>query len=129
MNRANNAAIVSLLAILFFTLHFADDIYRGFEEGDLFDYIGILIVAVWLHATITSSDRPIGLGIMLLFSLGAAAVPALHMTGPGMAGGRIHGSSGAFFWVWMLIALGATGLVSAALSAQALWRLRRAAQR
>ena len=63
---------------------------------------------------------------MLLFSMGAAAVPLLHMTGAGMVGGRIAGTSGMFFSAWTLIALGASGLVSAALSARELLRPRSA---
>lgn len=119
--------ITSLVAILFFTLHFADDIARGFEAGDLFDYVGILITAVWLFATLVLTGTRSGLAIILVMSIGAAGVPAIHMTGAGMAGGRIANSSGVFFWAWTLIALGATGLVSAGIAASELWRLRRAA--
>ena len=116
--------VTSLVAILLFTFHFADDIVRGLEQGDLFDYTGILIVAAWLYATLALNERRAGLAVMLLFSLGAAAVPALHMGGAGMVGGRIAGTSGMLFWAWTLIALGATGLVSAALAARGLWKLR-----
>ena len=119
--------ITSLVAILLFSLHFADDIARGIEAGDLFDYAGILIIAVWLFATLVIAGTRSGLAIMLIMSIGAAAVPAIHMTGAGMAGGRIANTSGVFFWAWTLIALGATGLVSAVLAASELWRLRRAA--
>jgi hypothetical protein len=124
MKRDVTLTAISLLAIVLFTFHFADDIARGIEQGDLFDYTGILIIAAWLYATLVLAERRAGLAVMLLFSLGAAAVPALHMGGAGMMGGRIAGSSGTLFWAWTLIALGATGLVSAGLSARALWRLR-----
>lgn len=115
----------SLAAIFLFALHFADDIARGIEDGDLFDYTGVLIIAVWLYATLTMAHRRLGLGIMLLFSLGAAAVPALHMSGAGLTGGRIAGSSGVLLWVFTMIALGVTGLVSSAIIVQRLWELRR----
>lgn len=121
--------ITSLLSILFFTLHFADDIVRGFEEGNLFDYTGVLLVAIWLYATLVLAERRAGLVVILLFSLGAAAVPLLHMRGAGLAGGRIAGSSGVFFWVWTIIGLGATGLVSTVLAAGALWRAQRGGSR
>ena len=116
--------ITSLLSIVLFTFHFADDIVRGFEQGDVSDYTGVLLVAIWLYATLALAGRRAGFVIILLFSIGAAAMPLIHMRGGGLVGGRIAGSSGVFFWVWTHIALGATGLVSTALSAQALWRLR-----
>lgn len=121
MNPKVTLTITSLLSILFFSFHFADDIVRGIEKGDVGDYTGVLIIAVWLYATLMLAERRTGLVILLLFSIGAAGLPLLHMTGAGLTGGRIANSSGIFFWVWTLIALGATGLVSAALSAQGLW--------
>jgi hypothetical protein len=38
----------------------------------------------------------------------AFAVTVVHMMGAGLVGGRIANSSGVFFWVWTLIALGVT---------------------
>jgi hypothetical protein len=117
--------ITSLLSIVLFTFHFADDIVRGMEEGNLFDYTGVLIVALWLYATLVLAQRRSGLVIILLFSIGAAGIPLIHMRGAGLVGGDIATSSGVFFWVWTLIALGTTGLVSAVLSARELWSLHR----
>jgi len=45
--------------------------------------------------------------------------------GKGIAGGRITGTSGAFFFVWTLLALGVTAVFSVILSARGLWNLRR----
>ena len=118
--------ITSLLSILLFTFHFADDIVRGIEKGDISDYTGVLIVAVWLFATLVLAERRSGLIIILLFSVGAAAMPLVHMRGAGLVGGRIANSSGVFFWVWTLIALGTTGLVSIVLAARELWAVQRA---
>jgi hypothetical protein len=120
--------ITSLLAILLFSVHFADDIARGIEKGDLFDYTGVLLIAGWLAATLMFAERRWGLAIVLFFSIAAGGVPLLHMTGAGMAGGRIANSSGVLLWAWTLIALGATGIVSAMLAARDLWMsMRRAA--
>jgi hypothetical protein len=44
--------------------------------------------------------------------------------GVGVASG-IANSSGGFFFVWTLIALGVTALISVILSVRGLWRLRR----
>jgi hypothetical protein len=49
-----------------------------------------------------------------------SCVPVIHMMGAGLAGGRIANSSGVFFWVWTLIALGVTAIFSVILSARGL---------
>jgi len=50
------------------------------------------------------------------------------MRGVGLVGGRMVNSSGRFFFVWTLMALGVTALFSVILSLRGLWSLRRAAQ-
>jgi hypothetical protein len=115
--------VMSLLSILLFTFHFADDIVRGMEEGNLLDYTGVLIVALWLYATLVLAERRSGLVIILIFSAGAAGMPLIHMKGAGLTGGDIASSTGVFFWVWTLIALGTSGLVSFFLSARRLYSL------
>ena len=117
--------ITSLLSILFFTFHFADDIVRGFEPGGVKNFTGVLILAVWLYATLVLAERRSGLVIVLIASIGGAGVPVIHMMGKGLVGGRIANSGGIFFWVWTLIAVGVTATVSVMLAARALWNLRR----
>ena len=129
MKRNVTLIITSLLSILLFSFHFADDIVRGIEEGDLFDFTGVLILAAWLYATLVLAERRSGLVIILLFSIGAAGIPLIHMRGAGLVGGAIANSSGVFFWVWTLIGLGATGIVSVILAAQGLWSLRKSQSR
>ena len=68
------------------------------------------------------AERRSGYVIILLFSLLELAVPVLHMTGKGV-GGEIAKSSGGFFFVWTLIALGVTALFSVILSVRGLWSL------
>ena len=45
------------------------------------------------------------------------------MRGAGLVGGEIANSSGVFFWVWTLIALGVSGSFSVILSVRGLWSL------
>jgi len=85
----------------------------------------VLILAAWLYATLVLAERRSGLVIILLFSIGAAGIPLIHMRGAGLVGGAIANSSDVFFWVWTLIALGATGIVSVILAAQGLRSLRK----
>ena len=112
--------IASLLSILLMTLHETDDIVRGMEPGTLFDLVLVPILAVWLYGTLVLADRRSGHVIILLGSLLSLVVPVIHMKGAGV-GGTIAKSSGAFFFIWTLIALATTALFSAMLSAHGLW--------
>jgi hypothetical protein len=117
--------IASLLSILFFTFHLADDILRGMSSGGLANIIGMLILVAWLYGTLVLAERRSGCIIILVLSLLASVVPVLHMRGSGLVGGKIAESGGVFFWVWTNIALGVTALFSAILSAQRLRSLGR----
>jgi hypothetical protein len=120
MKRNNVLIIASLLSILFITLHTTDDIVRGMEPGRLFDLIIVPILAVWLYGTLVLAGKRSGYVIILLGSLLGLLVPVIHMKGRGV-GGAIAKSSGAFFFIWILIALGVTALFSVILSVHALW--------
>jgi hypothetical protein len=125
MNRSVMLTITSLLLILFLTFHLADDIVRGFEPGGLSNLIGgVLISVVWLYGTLVLAERRSGYIIMLLASLFSLVVPIIHMKGKGVGvTSRIGNTSGHFFFVWTLIAIGVLGLFSAILSAHLLWSL------
>jgi hypothetical protein len=123
--------ITSLLSILFLTLHLTDDIARGWEPGGLSNLIGgVLISVVWLYGTLVLAERRSGYIIILLGSLLGVGVPYIHMRGKGVGvASGIANSSGGFFFVWTLIALGVTALFSVILSARVLWSLRRGQSR
>ncbi|MGH9363360.1 MAG: hypothetical protein ACRD2T_15730 [Thermoanaerobaculia bacterium] len=118
--------ITSLLSILFMTFRLSDDIVRGMESGGVKILVGVLILVVWLYGTLMLAGRRSGYVIILLGSILGSGVPVVHMRGTGVVGGAIANSSGVFFWVWTLIALGVTASFSAILSARGLWSLRRA---
>ena len=115
--------IASMLSIVLFSLHWSDEIARGLERGTIDStWGGFAILFVWLYGTLAIGERRAGLVIMLVGAVLAAIVPVLHMQGNGVVGGRIPvGSSGALFWVWTNVALGASGLLSLALAARELW--------
>ncbi len=102
MNHKAALTITALLTILFSTFHLADDVVRGIEPGGTSNYVGILIVAVFLYATLMLGDRRWAHVIVLLLSIGCAAVPYLHMTGSGLVGPRILNAGAVFFWIWTL---------------------------
>jgi hypothetical protein len=123
--------ISSLLSILLFTLHLTDDIVRGLEPGGLSNLIGgVLISVVLLYGTLVLAERRSGYIIILVGSLLSLGVPYIHMRGKGVGiASGIANSSGGFRFVWMLLALGVTGLFSFILSARGLWSLRRGQSR
>ena len=120
--------IASLLSILFFTFHLADDIVRGIEPGKLTNLTAVPIFVVWLYGTLVLAERRSGYIIILLGGLLCVGrVPLAHMRGKGVGvTSSLANSSGHFFFVWTLIAIGVTGLFSVILSARGLWSLRRA---
>jgi hypothetical protein len=120
----------SLLSVLLFAFHWADEVSRGMEAGTLSALGGVVILVVWLSGTLVLGDRRSGYIITLVGGILGLGVLVLHMSGRGMVGGRIAtNSSGAFFWVLTLIALGVTSTVSAILAARGLWSLQRARSR
>jgi hypothetical protein len=111
--------LASLLSIGFLTFHLADDIVRGTEPGRLPNLGGVLILAVWLHGTLVLAERRSGYVIVLLGSLLGAGVPVIHMMGKGV-GGKIAQSSGGFFFIRTLLALGDRALLRHPLCARSL---------
>jgi hypothetical protein len=78
------------------------------------------------------AGRRAGYIIIFFGSVLGLVIPVIHMKGPrGVTGGDIGNSSEAFFFVWILLALGITATFSLILSASALlslpWRRSRRA--
>ena len=96
--------ITSLLSVILFTIHFTGDTIRGMSGGGLENLFGILILVVFLYATLILAERRSGYVIVLLGSLFALAMPVIHMRGAGV-GGKFAESSGAFLFIWTLWAL------------------------
>jgi hypothetical protein len=118
--------ISSLLTMLLLTFHLTDDILRGLSPGGLVNLFGTLILVVWLYGTLVLAERRAGYFIVLLLSLLGSGIPAIHMSGVGLGGSARQGG---FFFVWTLLAIGATALFSAVLAVQGLWRLQRGPSR
>ena len=127
MKQSVMLTITSVLSILLFTIHVADDIARGFEEGGVWNLTAVPIFVVWLYGTLVLAERRSGYVIMLLGSLLGLAAPVLHMTGRGV--GEIAKTSGGPFFVWTILALGVTALFSLILSVHGLWGLLRSRPR
>jgi hypothetical protein len=52
--------VASMLSILLFTFHFADDIARGFEPGGFKNLRGVLTMVVWPYGTLVPAERRTG---------------------------------------------------------------------
>jgi hypothetical protein len=121
MKRSTMLTISALLSILLLTFHLSDDIVRGFEPGSPRTVNGVLMMVVFLYGATVLAGRRSGYIIILIGSILGAGVPVIHMTGAGLAGGRIANSSGKFFFVWTLIALQVNAIFSLILSVRGLW--------
>lgn len=125
MSHRMTLTVASLLSIVLVTIHLADDVARGIDEGDVSMFTAVLFLALWAYAALLLAERRAGYVIMLLLSLAGVGICLLHMQGNGLAGGRIAGTEGVLLWSWTLLTLGVTGTLSAALAVQGLWRLRK----
>jgi hypothetical protein len=108
--------VTSLLSILLASIHVSDDIVRGFEKWGFEKLSFVLILVVWLYGTLMLAERRSGKAIMILGGLLALVMPVAHMRGTG----AFVKSDGAFFFLWTLFALGATGTLSVILSVRGL---------
>jgi hypothetical protein len=116
--------ITSLLTILFGMFHLTDDIVRGMFPGGLASVPAVVVMAVWVYATLLLAERRSGYLVILVLSLFSSYLPVIHMRAPSGITAGIK-SGGAFFFVWTLLALGVTAILSVILSARGLWSLRR----
>ena len=116
MKHSAMLTVTSLLSIVLVSIHVSDDIVRGYDKWGFEKLSFVLILVVWSYATLMLSERRAGQVIMLLGGLLAAIMPAVHMRGTG----AFVKSSGAFFFIWTLLALGATGALSVVLAVRGL---------
>src|SRR5512144_932932 len=114
--------ITSLLSLLLLTLHVTDDIVRGISKAESSNTAQVVLV-IFLYGTLALAERRWGPLIVCLVGLFAAGMPVIHMRGAHYP--EIAASSGGFFFVWTLWALGALGGVTMILSVRGLWSLRR----
>jgi hypothetical protein len=99
----------SLFSILLLSFHFTQDALHarpGTRDAGAGNLIAVLILVVLLSGSALLAERRSGQIIMLLGALFAIGMPVLHLT----SGADMNKHSGAFFFVWCLIALGVTGV-------------------
>jgi hypothetical protein len=122
--------VTSLLSILLASFHLVDDIVYGSEKSVASGLLIVVILAVWLYGTLMLSERLAGHIIMLFGSLLGLTIFFVHLTGTGgLQGIEIGKRSGAFFFVWTLLALAVASLLALTVSAQGLWSMLRSRAR
>lgn len=119
MKRSVMLTIASLLSILLLMLHVTDDIVRGMDKAGPANFIAIAILVVWLYGTLVLTERRPGYIITLIGGIIATVVPVIHLRGAGIV--NVVKSSGGFFFLWTLFALGVLGIFSIILSVRGLW--------
>ncbi len=114
----------SLLNILLMTFHLTGDILFKMAPAGVSNLSVVFILVVLLCGTLLLSGRRAGYIIIFFGSVLGLVIPVVHMRGTkGMIGGQIGNSSQAFFFVWILLALGISATFSMILSARALLSL------
>lgn len=113
----------SLVSILLFSLHFTGDVVHGMEPGTMRNLGVVPILVVWLCGALILAERRSGHVIMLLGAILAAGMPLIHLRGAGL-GGAFARQPGAFFFIWVVFALGVSGTFSIILALRALLRPR-----
>jgi len=124
MNPSRILTVTSLLSSILAMAHLAQDVVYGYEPGNIDNLLAVPIAVVWLYGTIMLAGRRSGYIIILLFSLFSLVVPLVHAQGKGFGlASRMAYTSGHFFFVFTLLALGVLGVFSIILSVQGLWSL------
>ena len=116
---------MSLLSILLLSLHLTYDIVYGSDRSPTLNVIVAAILLLWLYGTLALAEKRSGYAIVLLGSIAGLVVFTVHVNRPGGLAGTLAGSSGAFFFVWTLLALAVSSALSAILSVQEFWSQRR----
>ncbi len=123
--------ITSLLSILFMTFHLSSDAVRariGSPEAGGSTLVAVPVLVVWLYATLLPGERRSGFIIMLIGSLIALGMPAMHArSADGIFHGDLRKAGEAFFFIWTLHVLAITGMFSLILAVRALIARPRAA--
>lgn len=110
--------VTSIIAVILLSLHVTDDVVRGLEKDAVLNLVSVPILAFWLWATLVLARPRWRFAILFLGGLFAAVMPVMHLH---TMSGEFVASGGGFFTIWLLIALGVTGLFSAVLALRELW--------
>jgi hypothetical protein len=124
MKHSTMLTIASLLTILFLIFHMTDDFLRegGLAVRGTNNLVVIPVLALFLYGTLVLAERKSGYIIMLLVGLAGVGMPVIHMAlARNVIANDLARARGDYLFVWMILALGVTGLFSLILSVRCLW--------
>src|SRR3982751_6601351 len=107
MDRNLLLTVISLLLLVLLGMHVTDDMVHGLDTVGPWNMIGIVVAGALLYGTLVLRRRLSGHIIMLLISIFAIGMPAIHLRGASIQ--EITRSAGGFFFLWTLWALGVIG--------------------
>jgi hypothetical protein len=125
MNERATLTWTAVLGVFLFVVHWAQDVAFGIDRIGLYSYGGVALMTLWLTSATILRDGRAGKVILLLFSLLAAAMPALHLKGVRIA--EIAKGEGGLLYLVVLLTLAVTAAFSALLTVRALRRPKQAA--
>ncbi len=110
----------SMAGVALFIVHWSQDVVLGIDAVGMQSYVGVAICLAWLlSATVFRAGRP-GRIVLLLFSLLAAAMPALHLRGTRIA--TIAVGEGGLAYLVVLFTGAVVSAFASVLAARALGR-------
>jgi hypothetical protein len=115
--------ISSLASIVLTTFHLTGDYALGIEKTGKAIFVVVPIAVVFLYGAVVLAERWPRYIIILLGSL--LGLYAVYIHAQSARIGEIATSSGGFFFIWVLIALGVSSLFSVILAVRGLWSLQR----
>jgi hypothetical protein len=101
-----------------------DDFLRegGLAVRGTNNLVVIPVLALFLYGTLVLAERRSGYIIMLIAGLAGLGMPVIHMAlAHNVIANDLARARGDYLFVWMLLAVGVTGLFSLILSARCLW--------
>ena len=118
MNERAALTWTSIVGVLLFIVHWAQDVAFGIDRVGLQSYGGVGLMLLWLLGATILRDGRAGKVIVLLFSILAAAMPALHLKGTRI--GEIVRGEGGLLYLLVLLTLAVTAAFSTVLAVRAL---------
>jgi hypothetical protein len=118
MTESDLLSRTSILSVLLLALHISQDIVFGLDRAGLNHLAGVAILLLMVCGAVLLRHGRLGLVIMLLGGMMAAAMLPLHMRN-GLRPEFLE-KSGALLFIWTLYVLGVNGTFSVVLAVQAL---------
>jgi hypothetical protein len=120
MNDRATLTWTTVLGVFLFIVHWSQDVVLGIDRIGIQSYGGVAICLAWLSSATVLREYRAGKVLLLLFSLLATAMPALHLKGTRIAG--IATGEGGLPYLVVMFTLAVAAAFSSVLAARELRR-------